>query len=392
MTSRTKSTLLFLIYALDYYCNTLMKLSIIICTFNRAEQLEQLLDDLTTQYKRLKYDDAKEIEVILVDNNSFDNTGEVAYRFIENTGISIKFFTEKKLGLCASRNLGITKASGDLLAFIHDDVTLDDDWLREAIKIANKCLDQEIGVYGGRSIPIWQESFPDWLNLEPPYQVKQDVFTGHSFGDEERFYPFSSEYGIAEFPCSANVLIRKEIFENCGNFRTDLGPSASGGFGMHDDYEIFEYLMMLKIPILYSPQLIVFHPVGPEKMTMQNIRRWYFNSGRALFWISHTDRMKREAHPLIGIAPQYRKLIPEFAKTKVQGIPLYLYLKLSIQGLWWLGLHLSFDLKKRNWLSYKISETLGEIDAAALVTERIHTRRKFSFKDRLVKKGIASTI
>ncbi len=367
-----------------------MKLSIIICTFNRAEQLEQLLDDLTTQYKRLRHEDAKEIEIILVDNNSFDNTGEVAYRFIENTGVSIKFFTETRLGLSAGRNLAITKATGDLLAFLHDDLNLDDDWLKEAYKLADKCLDQEIGVYGGRSIPIWEDSFPTWLNLEPPHHIKQDVFTGHSFGDEERFYPFSSEYGIAEFPSSANVLIRREIFDNCGNFRCDLGPSAAGGFSMHDDYEFFEYLMMLKIPILYAPQLIVFHPVNSQQMTLQSIRRWYFKSGRALFWIAYTDRMKREPNPLLGIAPKYRKLIPSFAKAKVRNVPMYLYVKLIVQGLWWLALHLTFDMRKRNWVSYKISETLGEIDAAILVDEKIHTHRRFSFKDRLVKKGLTT--
>ena len=46
-----------------------------------------------------------------------------------------------------------------------------------------------------------------------------------------------------------NVLVRKEIFENCGAFREDLGPSAGGGFDTFEDTELFEYLSALKIPI-----------------------------------------------------------------------------------------------------------------------------------------------
>lgn len=367
-----------------------MKLSIIICTFNRSFELEQLLEDICVQHRKLSKDEAKEVEVILVDNNSFDNTGEVVYKFVENTELSIKYFTEKKLGLASARNLAVTKATGDLLAFLHDDVNLDEDWLKEAYKLADHCHDQEIGVYGGRSVPMWQEDFPQWLNLQPPYGVRQEVFNGHSYGDEEQYYPFDTEFGLAEFPSGVNVLVRREIFENCGNFRTDLGPSAAGGFGMLDDYEFFEFLSMLKIPMLYVPQCIVYNPVSPSKMTIQNIRRWYFKHGRAQYWIAHTDRMKREPHPLFGIDPKLRRWLPNFARDKFKGVPLFLYLKFALLTSEWLIQHLSVGSSNRNWLSFKMSEAMGEIEAAALVNEQV-TSRKFSFKDRLVKKGIVES-
>lgn len=364
-----------------------MKLSIIICTFNRSTELEQLLEDLSAQHRRLRSNEGKEIEVILVDNNSMDSTSEVAYRFVENTSLSIKYFTHDHFGLTPCRNLAISKASGDLLAFIHDDINLDEDWLKEVYKVASNCQDQEVGVYGGRSIPMWQDSLPEWLNLEPPYAVSQEVFTGHTHGDEETYYPFESEFGLAEFPSGVNVLVRKEIFENCGDFRVDLGASAAGGMGLYDDFEFFEYLYCLKIPMLYLPQVIVFHPVSRSQLKIQNVRRWYFKSGRAHYWMAHTDRMKRAPHPLLGIEPKFRKLIPRSALKKINGVPAYLYLKLFSLITWWLVLHLSFDSKRKNYLSYKISEAMGEIDAAAMVNE-IEASRKFSFKDRLMRKGI----
>lgn len=365
-----------------------MKLSIIITSFNRSERLEQLLEDLTTQHRRLRSNEASEVELILIDNNSFDDTNEIAYRFIENTGLSIKFFTETRLGISHARNLAIEKASGDLFAFLHDDVNLDDDWLKEAYKIACECHDHEIGVYGGRCIPMWQDSFPDWLNIEPPYGVEQGVFNGHSYGDLEQYYPFESEFGLARVPSGVNVLVRKEVFENCGKFRTDLGASAAGGFGLHEDTEYFNYLATLKIPQVYTPQLIVFHPVDPNQMSIQNIRRWYFKSARAQYWAAHTDRMGREPNSLYGIDPKYRKWLPSFLKERISGVPAFLYAKFTFLVLRWLLSHLTIGSKKRHWISYKISEAMGEIEAAGLVQER-YSSRKFSFKDRLIKKGIA---
>ena len=145
-----------------------MKLSIIICTFNRSFELEQLLEDICSQHKKLE--SQKDIEIILVDNNSFDNTAEVVYRFVENTELSIKYFTEKKLGLSACRNFAVTKASGDLLAFIHDDINLDEDWLKEAYQLALGCHDQEIGVFGGLYSQRWAPTTRDILRRFWPQQ------------------------------------------------------------------------------------------------------------------------------------------------------------------------------------------------------------------------------
>jgi len=364
-----------------------MKLSIVICTFNRSQELESLLDELTLQHKRLRSSEASEVEVILVDSNSFDETKEVAYRYMENTGLSIKYFCENQLGLSAARNLAVIKASGDLLAFLHDDISLDDDWLKESYRLACKCIDEEIGVYGGRVIPIWKESLPEWLNIEAPHNVKQEVFKSHSFDDEIKYYPFNTDLGLAEFPSGVNVYIRKEIFENCGNFRADLGPSASANIGLHEDYEFFEYLSKLKIPMQYLPQCIVFNAINKQQMTIQYLRRWHFKSAKALYWIAHTDRMKRIAQPLLGIAPRYRHMIPSFMKSKIDGVPIFLYAKLAAQVLYWLFMHLTLNNKKRYWLSYKISETFGEIEAAKLVSNTVFTK-KFSFKERLSKKGL----
>lgn len=360
-----------------------MKLSIVICTFNRAIQLEQLLEDLSYQHARLNEEDKAEVEVVLVDNNSFDTTKEVAYKFTESTILPVKYYLENRQGVSAARNHGIKQSRAELIAFLDDDLTLDEDWLKEALRIATGCKDREIGVYGGRSIPLWQERVPKWLNSTPPYGIDQALFTGHNYGDEESYYPVESDIGIARFPLGTNTMFRREIFENCGDFRTDLGRNAAGGVGLHEDTEFLEYLSMLKVPMLYVPQLIVFHPITSEQMRPESMRRWYFNSGCSQYWMAHTDRMRRTADKFVGLARPYRNFMPGFmAKLKIAGVPLYLFLKAFAIFLYWLITYPSLNKKRSFWLTMQFSKTLGEIEAAGLVHLQI-TNRKFSFKDRL---------
>jgi len=132
----------------------MIKLSIIITTYNRANLLEQLLNDISEQHASLALEE-QSIELILVDNNSGDDTKAVIYKFIEANTLSVKYIFEPVQGIAVARNAGVEKSQGNLLAFLHDDISLDEDWLREAYKLASNCLQHEIGVYGGRSIPLW---------------------------------------------------------------------------------------------------------------------------------------------------------------------------------------------------------------------------------------------
>lgn len=349
-------------------------------------QLQQLLEDLVYQFASLSGDDAKQIEVLLVDNHSTDNTKEVAYEFTESTAMTCRYYYEAKPGLAAARNFGIKQANGDLICFIDDDVALDDNWLNEVFKIASTCKASEIGVYGGRVIPLWQERTPKWLGTDPPFGVHQEVFSGHNYGDQEQFYPFDEETRAVNHPNGTMMMFRREIFDNCGDFRTDLGVNSSGGVGLHDDLELLDYLTALNIPMLYVPQCAVFHPIAPEDMSKYAIRSWYRKSGRSLYWMWHTDRMRREPSPFICLREELRPWFPEFChKLKFNGVPLYLYIKAAYLFLGWLLMHLTFDEKKIFWVGLRFSKVVGHIEGAKLLG-KFMSKRKFSFRDRIIEK------
>ncbi|MCG6534401.1 MAG: glycosyltransferase family 2 protein [Syntrophales bacterium LBB04] len=96
------------------------QISVVIITFNRAQMLADVLASLTEQ-KRLPD------EVVVVDNNSRDDTKQVALSFKDR--LNIKYVFEGKQGVSFARNTGIANASGDIIAFIDDDCVAQKEWL-----------------------------------------------------------------------------------------------------------------------------------------------------------------------------------------------------------------------------------------------------------------------
>ncbi|MFP4082058.1 MAG: glycosyltransferase family 2 protein [Candidatus Aminicenantes bacterium] len=104
------------------------KVSVIICTYNARENLKECLDSLESQ-------DYDQKEIIIVDDASQDGT----YIFLQDFKARTKIETtvirnEKNLGVAGSRNVGIKKAKGDIIAFTDADCTADAGWISELVR------------------------------------------------------------------------------------------------------------------------------------------------------------------------------------------------------------------------------------------------------------------
>src|SRR5947209_8654862 len=121
-----------------------MDVSVIICTYNRCESLRATLDG----FCKLKGTADIAWELLVIDNNSKDQTREVCQTFSKQ--LPIRYIVETVQGQSAARNRGIVEATGSLLLFTDDDVDLDPEWISNYWNATARHPD--VSIFGGRII------------------------------------------------------------------------------------------------------------------------------------------------------------------------------------------------------------------------------------------------
>src|SRR4051812_24260410 len=132
-----------------------MKLDVIVGTYNRAAQLERLLESL----ERASTPDDLEPSITLVDNNSSDQTRDVVAKAQRSFKTPIHYVLEPRQGQSFARNTGIAFTSGDLVAFVDDDEEIGQAWYEE---IQSAFADPGLDFAGGPYVPKWGAELPKW--------------------------------------------------------------------------------------------------------------------------------------------------------------------------------------------------------------------------------------
>ncbi len=242
-----------------------IKLSIVICTYNRASFLDGLFASIVAQSL-----DRSLFEVVIVENNCTDDTETICREFIAtHPEMNIKYCKEEQQGLSFARNRGIEESRGEYLTFADDDALLTPDFSE---KVCNY-LDShpETGEVGGPILLHYMGSIPTWEN---PYM---NSLLGY-------FKPSESGYRMKRknrrYPRGSNMTFRREIFEKCGNFNTSLGRVGRilvGGEEKDIAYRIFD----TGCAIEYTPEIIVYHLVPEERTTLEFIKRQAIGTGES---------------------------------------------------------------------------------------------------------------
>lgn len=303
-------------------------LTILLCTYNRAKLLKALLDDLIKQVTNQKRDD---IEILLIDNNSNDETKNTV-QSIKKTCNFIIYEFEGNQGLAKARNKGLDIACGEIIVFIDDDITLENNWLKEIISSLEK---YPYKAFGGKVIPLWEKEKPNYINLNGMFSISQKVFPAHDNGTIESIYPINKE---ETNPIGANMWLYKELFAKYGKFREDLGRVGYGGIPC-EDTEFCSRLLKNKETILYYPKAIVYHPVSAYRMTKEFIRSWHYRNG-----ISSVRKGGRAF------------LMLDIGRFLVR---LYILLPFYILG-YFTGL-ITFNSKLLSWAEFKAIRILGQL-------------------------------
>jgi glycosyltransferase involved in cell wall biosynthesis len=241
-----------------------MKISVILCTYNRSSLLPSALESVAASMMPA----SAEWEVLVVDNNSTDQTKLVFEHAAARHPRRFRYLFEPRPGKSHALNSGIQAASGDVLAFMDDDVTVEPAWLRNLT--APLEVDQWAGV-GGRIFLEKDFLPPRWLALRGRYGMG---------GILAQFDPGDHACELKEPPYGTSMAFRKAIFEKHGGFRTDLGPRP-GSEIRSEDTEFGRRVMKAGERLWFEPSAIVYHAVPPSRRERQYFLNWWFDHGRS---------------------------------------------------------------------------------------------------------------
>lgn len=134
--------------------------SVVVCCYNSATRLPETLRHLCSQQVPLSIS----WEIIVVDNNSTDNTYEVALAIWEsfNKAVPFKIVREPKQGLTYARATGVQEAQFEYIIFCDDDNWLEKNYVHYAYCIMNE--NKKIGVLGGQSEAVCEADKPFWFD------------------------------------------------------------------------------------------------------------------------------------------------------------------------------------------------------------------------------------
>ncbi len=301
--------------------------SVLICTYNRADLLEQTLAALA----RARTPDGCDVEVIVVDNNSSDDTAGVVHRAAAAGPLPVRYMREGRQGKSFALNTGLAVAAGDIVALTDDDVLPDRDWLVGIV--ANFRAEDVVFVFG-KVLPRWEvQPPPEMLTLRA-----RDIWGPLAlvdYGDEAIRYDAAS-FGKKRLPVGANLAIRRAAIERVGGWRTDLGKVDNSLIG-GEDHEIFVRLYGNGLYSgVYDPSVSVRHLVPASRLTRAYFRRWFYWHGRTM------ARMADAIYPDLDLAR-----VPSIA-----GVPRFVY-----RG---------FVRQLGRWMS-----RVGRTDALALLIEEV---------------------
>jgi len=245
-----------------------MRVVVAVCTYNRASRLARLLDSLAA----MEVPEVLAWSLVVVDNNSADDTRAVAESFAGR--LPLKYLFESEQGLSAARNRAILASStASHVLFTDDDVVIDRRWLVAYVDAFE--MFPTVGYFGGKILPFYPEGRPTWLHDESLALI-DGLLVRFDRGDDVRTFTTQDPT-----PFGASFALSRACIDQVGKFRCDLGV-VGGVPGRGEETDYMERAKTLGFAGVYVGTALVRHETDPNRLTVEYMFRYGVQSGIAL--------------------------------------------------------------------------------------------------------------
>lgn len=263
--------------------------SVIIPVYNDPAGIRDTLKSLVVQtYPREAY------KIIVADNGSHDRTCDVVASFqSEHPGLVRLVVEDEIQSSYAARNKGIRAAQGDILAFTDADCTPIPEWLTEGVQAV---VQREAAFAAGCIQMTFRDDRPNiWEYFDAAGKLDQQSYVEN-----------------AGFGATANLLVRRRMFDEYGLFRDDL---RSGG-----DYEFGRRLTGAGEKLVYAERALVYHPARTSfRSKLKKSKR-----------VAKGQKQLADVGLLEHATLSWRRLIPTRRCPSLEGVTLNIWQRVAV--------------------------------------------------------------
>jgi glycosyltransferase involved in cell wall biosynthesis len=239
-----------------------MDVTVAVCTWNR----ERLLDATLAQMCKLRIPAGLEWELLVVDNNSTDNTPAVVERYVGR--LPIRRIVEPNAGIAHARNRAAQSAKGELLICTDDDVLVDEDWVVAYLDAAKRW--PNAGYFGGVVTPWFEQDPPEWFRNNE--DALAPVLALRDFGPVER------ALDPDEPPFGANMAFRRAAFSS-QSYDPNLGRKGNDQIN-GEETTYCRALAAKGFEGAWIPSAKVQHYFVAARLTEEYVRAYWTGAGR----------------------------------------------------------------------------------------------------------------
>lgn len=240
----------------------MVRLSIVIATYNRSAMLMQTLQSVIEQTLP-----REEWECVVVNNNSTDSTAADFDAFAARyPDYNLRMVLETNQGLSYARNRGIRESEGEYIAIVDDDERIAPEFVASYVALFEEVPDAVAA--GGPIVAEYPTGRPRWMSAFTERPIANTMY----FGAEVREFP------RGRVPGGGNMALRRSAVRRYGVFDTSLGyvgESLVGG----EESDLFERLQIAEAKYYYVPKAVMYHIIPKEKLTVEYLRRLSYNVG-----------------------------------------------------------------------------------------------------------------
>lgn len=250
-------------------------ISVVLCTYNNADSLALTLQQLSAQ----QVDHPEHFEILLIDNNSPDNTANIGEAFVNECPLQARYIFEGRQGLSHARNTGLDNAIGEYILFTDDDAELPSNWLNT---YANYIYAHQPDCLYSKIQVIWDQEKPWWYL--PEYRP---CFVELNYGDV-----LLNVTDIHHEFFGKNFCVKKELILAQGGFDPTLGRIGTKLIAGEETL-LYRGLINKACKVIYFPDAVVGHRLKPKEYSEEHIKKLFIDGAYSALRICNVTATKK---------------------------------------------------------------------------------------------------